>query len=114
MSWRHLAWPRCMRQLAAPATSASTDGSVGELLATALQRRGVRGLVTTGGVRDVAELHAMNFPVFCAAVSAQGTVKATAGAGNLPIRIARQRVPPRQAGPARDHRGAGGQKPPAA
>ena len=73
-------------------TSASTDGSVGELLATALQRRGVRGLVTTGGVRDVAELHAMNFPVFCAAVSAQGTVKATAGAVNFPISIAGQRI----------------------
>ena len=35
-------------------------------------------LATTGGVRDVAELHAMNFPVFCAAVSAQGTAKESA------------------------------------
>jgi regulator of RNase E activity RraA len=38
-------------------------------------RPGVRGLVTAGGVRDVAELHAMGFPVFCAAVSARGMVK---------------------------------------
>ena len=83
-------------------TSASTDGSVGELLATALQRRGVRGLVTTGGVRDVAELHAMNFPVFCAAVSAQGTVKATAGAVNVPISIAGQRIAPGDAVAADD------------
>ncbi len=75
-------------------TSPSADGSFGELLGTSLQQRGVRGLVTTGGVRDVAELHAMGFPVFCAAVSAQGTVKATAGAVNIPVSIAGQRICP--------------------
>jgi 4-hydroxy-4-methyl-2-oxoglutarate aldolase len=75
-------------------TSPSSDGAFGELLATALQHRGVRGLVTTGGVRDVSALHEMNFPAFCAAVSAQGTVKSTGGAVNVPISINGQLIAP--------------------
>jgi 4-hydroxy-4-methyl-2-oxoglutarate aldolase len=75
-------------------TSPSSDGAFGELLATGLAHRGVRGLVSTGGVRDVAELHAMGFPVFSGAVSAQGTVKATAGAVNVPVAINGQRIEP--------------------
>jgi 4-hydroxy-4-methyl-2-oxoglutarate aldolase len=54
----------------------------------------VRGAVLTTGVRDLAELRAMGFPVWSRAVSAQGTVKATAGAVNVPLSIEGQLVSP--------------------
>jgi 4-hydroxy-4-methyl-2-oxoglutarate aldolase len=75
-------------------TSPSSDGFVGELITTALAAREVRGVVTTTGVRDVAAITEARFPVWSQSISAQGTVKATAGAVNMPICIAGVSVAP--------------------
>ncbi len=63
----------------------SESGPFGELAAAECQTKGLGGFVTTGSVRDSAEIIEMGFPVFASGLSIVGTVKESIGFINHPI-----------------------------
>ena len=54
----------------------------------------MRGLIIEGGVRDLAELQEMDFPVWSKYVQGTGTVKESLGSINIPIICAGQAIKP--------------------
>jgi 4-hydroxy-4-methyl-2-oxoglutarate aldolase len=75
-------------------TAESSYGLIGELLATALARRGVAGLIIDAGVRDTAELREMGFPVWSRVISSQGATKGKAGSVNVLVSCAGREIRP--------------------
>ncbi|TBL76321.1 4-carboxy-4-hydroxy-2-oxoadipate aldolase/oxaloacetate decarboxylase [Paenibacillus thalictri] len=59
-------------------------GMIGELIVTALMKRGVQGVIMDSGIRDAAQIRELGFPVWTRAIFSQGTTKSRGGWVNAP------------------------------
>jgi 4-hydroxy-4-methyl-2-oxoglutarate aldolase len=80
--------------LAVAVEAEPAHGYFGEVLATAAEARGLAGVVTNGGVRDVEALRAHGFPVFATLVALAGTTKRKAAEIGAPVELGGVRVAP--------------------
>ena len=55
------------------------SGMIGELIVKALIRKGVKGVIIDGGIRDVKELREMHFPIWSKYITSRGNTKNQAG-----------------------------------
>lgn len=62
-------------------------GYWGEVLTVAAEAAGVAGLVTDGGVRDIAAMTTRRFPVFARGISVRGTLKDSAPSVGQPFSL---------------------------
>jgi 4-hydroxy-4-methyl-2-oxoglutarate aldolase len=72
----------------------SDRGYWGEVLTTGALARGLGGLVIDGGVRDVAALESLGFPVFSRTVALRGAAKVARGSVGMPVEVAGVTVEP--------------------
>lgn len=57
----------------------SVSGMIGELIILSLMKRGVQGVIIDAGVRDVARIRELGFPVWSKTIHSQGTTKSRGG-----------------------------------
>lgn len=65
--------------------SSLSYGPFGDILATCCQNQGIAGLVIDGAVRDVADIEALRFPVFCSGANPTATAKSDPGEIDIEI-----------------------------
>lgn len=61
-----------------------TAGMIGELIVTALMKKGVQGVIIDSGIRDVRQIRDLGFPIWTRSVLSQGTTKIRGGWVNAP------------------------------
>lgn len=57
----------------------SISGMIGELIVTALMKKGVQGVVINAGIRDASQIRKLGFPVWSKAIYSEGTTKGRGG-----------------------------------